>query len=78
MTYHIKDNKVIRIACTRDNEKYPSKDNFSGHNEICELVDSIEDTKFDKDIIYLDFKFKKNNSRLNLKSDIYIRCPIDY
>lgn len=78
MTYHTKDKKVIRIACTRDNNKYPSENYFSGHNEVCDLVDSIGDTKFDQDMIYLDFKFKKNNSRLSLKSDIYVRCPIDY
>lgn len=80
MTYHTKDKKIIRIACTRTNNKYPSHNYFSGHNEICNLVDSIEDTIIDleQDMIYLNFKFKKNNSSLSLKSDIYIRCPIDY
>lgn len=79
ITYHTKDNKIIRIACTRTNNKYPSQNYFGGHNEICNLVDSIEDTIVDlkQDIIYLDFKFKTNNSNLNLKSDVYIRCPID-
>lgn len=78
VTYHTKDEKIIRIACTRDNDIYPSEKYFSGHNEICNLIDSIEDTSFDQDMIYLDFKFKKNNSKLSLNSDIYIRCPIDY
>lgn len=80
MTYHIKDEKLIRIACTRGDNKYPSNIYFSGHNEICEFVDSIEDTKLDKnqDMIYLDFKFKNKKSRLSLKSEIYIRCPVDY
>ena len=78
VTYHTKDKKIIRIACTRDNDIYPSEKYFSGHNEICNLIDSIEDTSFDQDMIYLDFKFKKNNSKLSLNSDIYIRCPIDY
>lgn len=80
MTYHTKDNKIIRIACTIANNKYPSQNYFGGHNEICNLVDSIEDTIVDlkQGIIYLDFKLKTNNSNLNLKSDIYIRCPIDY
>lgn len=80
ITYHSKNKRIIRIACTRTNNIYPSQNYFAGHNEICNLVDSIEDTVFDpkQDMIYLDIKLTKNNSSLSLKSDIYIRCPIDY
>lgn len=80
ITYHLNSNKIVRMACTRFNEEYPSSYYFDGYNDLCEYVDDISDTKFmtELNIVYLDFKFKKNNSELNLKSNVFIRCPIDY
>ncbi|MBU5311016.1 prepilin-type N-terminal cleavage/methylation domain-containing protein [Tissierella carlieri] len=80
ITYHRKNDKLVRMACSRVDDKYPLYTHFDGNNDLCEFVDNIEDTKFDTEnsIIYLDLKFKHNYEKLDLKSDIYIRCPIDY
>lgn len=80
ITYHVKDSNLVRIACTRLSEKYPSQIHFGGYNIISEFVDNIRETKLDLDqfMIFLDFEFKHRNEDLRIKTDIYIRCPIDY
>lgn len=81
ITYHNKNDKLVRLASTRVDNKYPSYIYFDGNNDICEFVDNIGETKFDTDnsMIYLNLKFKHNNGEtLEFKSDIYIRAPIDY
>lgn len=81
ITYHSKDDKLVRVACSRTDDKYPLYSYFDGNNDICEFVDNIGDTKLDNEnsMIYLDLKFKhKNREKLELKSDIYVRAPIDY
>ncbi len=78
-TYYVKDNKIIRLACSLKDNKYPSYTKFDGYNELCGFVNNIEETKFDieNSMINLNLKFKHNHEKLELKSDIYIRCPID-
>ncbi len=81
ISYHRKDDKIVRVACTRVDKKYPSYAEFSGNNDLCEFVYDIENTRFDTEnkMIHLEFIFKHNNGhKLILKSDIYIRCSIDY
>ncbi len=80
ITYHVSNNQLIRVACTILNDKYPFGGTFEGYNTICDFVYNIEDTKFDAEnvMISLDLKFKHKHEKLDLKSDIYIRCPIDY
>lgn len=79
ITYYTKGNSLIRIAYETTNEGYPDPHEFRGFNEICGFVESINNSKFDSEnsMINLDFKLK-NSCKLNLKSDIYIRCEIDY
>lgn len=79
ITYYTQENDLIRIACKKESEDYPSADEFKGFNKVCEFVENINHSKFngENSIINLDFKFKSKSS-LNLKSDIYIRCEIDY
>lgn len=80
ITYYVKDSKLLRIACTRRVDKYPIESNFGGHNIISEFIDDIEQCQLDEEssIIILDFKFKHKDEELRLKTDIYIRCPMDY
>lgn len=81
ITYHTKNDILVRIARSVEGEKYPSANYLSGYNDICELVEGIGNTKFtpEQSIISLDFKFKHESGKnLELKTDIYIRCPIDY
>lgn len=83
VTYYTKGNKLIRISCEDKLLKYPSKDELQGHNEICRLIDTIENTDLDieNSIVKLDFDFKSSSNEmytLNMKSDTYIRCEIDY
>lgn len=81
ITYYRKNDRLVRIACTRIDKKYPSYTEFGGNNDVCEFVYDIENTRFDTEnkMIYLEFIFKHNNGhKLTLKSDNYIRCSIDY
>lgn len=81
ITYHRNNHKLVRLACNTTNKKYPSYIDFKGNNEVCEFVNDISNTKLDVEnsMVYLDLKFEHNGGhKLNLKSDIYIRCPIDY
>lgn len=79
ITYYTNGNKLIRIACNRTSETYPTYYYFAGYNEICEFTESIDGSRFngENSIINLDFYFN-NNFTLNIKSDIYIRCEMDY
>jgi prepilin-type N-terminal cleavage/methylation domain-containing protein len=80
ITYHLSKNKLVRMACTRNNGVYPSSYYFDGYNDLCEYVDNISNTKMEIELnmVFLDFKFNKNESELDLSSSIFIRCPIDY
>lgn len=81
VTYHTKDEMIVRVACECIGAGYPTPNQFKGNNSICDFVESIDDTKFDAEnsMISLDMKFKfDNDQELTLKSDIFIRCPIDY
>lgn len=79
--YYQKNSSIVRIAYNLVNEKYPKASFNYGSNELCEFADCINNTKIDieNSIIYLELDFKHNSGeRLRLKSDIYIRCPIEY
>lgn len=81
ITYYMKNDKIVRLSCNRFNDKYPGQSYFDGSNNLCEYVGNIANTKFDPihKLIYLDFIFNHiNGEELRLKSDVYIRCPIDY
>lgn len=81
VTYYRKKDRIVRLACTSIYEEYPPHSSFDGHNNLCEYVKDINETKFEpeQEMIYLSFKFKHpDGEELKLKSDIYIRCPIDY
>lgn len=81
ITYHTKNGELIRLSGKVPKSRYPTYNELAGFNQICEFVDSIKDSKFhaDHNMIYLDFKFKSNSrENLRLKTDIFIRCPIDY
>lgn len=78
--YWRNDGKLFRISGHAAKEQYPVMDVQWGHNEIGEFFHSIKDSKFDLDnnMIYLDLKLKSTNGQeLNLKTNIFIRCPID-
>lgn len=81
ITYYLEGNNLVRLSWNLPKERYPTMLDLYGRNDICELVDSIEETIINKkhSLILLDFKFKHNSGeKLNLKTDIYIRCPVDY
>lgn len=83
ITYYTKDGKLVRIACDFVKGKYPRAGHFKGHNEICNMIDNINNTEIDTEnkMIYLDFDLKSNsdiNCNLNFKSAIYIRCRTDF
>ncbi len=80
ITYHIQNNKLIRIACNQVKKDYPSQFGFDGFNVVSEYIDNIEQSSFKprQSMVFLDFKLKHRDEVFNLKSNIYIRCPIDY
>lgn len=84
VTYYTDKGSLKRIAYNNDIEnKYPHANNLSGYNEICTLVASIENTKCDWEnkMINLDFTFSpsaESDLKFYIKSDIFIRCDIDY
>lgn len=76
--YHHYDR--IRRCAVESKEEYPSGYLFAGHNNIAEYIYSIENTTvdFDKRTITLDFFIGKDKDEdINLKTIIYIRCPVD-
>lgn len=80
-TFYTNKDKIVRIACSRISERYPSYSYFSGNNTLCEFSESILNTEFipEDNMIYLDLRFVNDNGEeLILKSDILIRCPMDY
>lgn len=79
-TYYRKDGKLIRISGLAPKGNYPIYIDLKGFNEISEFIHSIEGCKLDLEnkMIYLDFKLLSDRGQeLNLKSNIFIRCPID-
>lgn len=83
VSYYSENGKLVRIACDSVEGKYPSSTDFSGHNQVCRLVEDVSTSRLDVEnkMIYLDFNFKSNNKDgpdLNISSEIYIRCKGDY
>ena len=83
VTYHTEDGDLIRVTCRIGKERYPSYSSFTGNNVVSKLTDSISNTRLDTEnnMIYLDFDLKSDSDeeqKLNLKSDIYIRCRTDF
>lgn len=81
ITYYLNGNTLVRLSWNLTKERYPTMLDLVGRNDICEFVDSIEETTFDikNSLISLNFKFKHHSGeRLDLNTDIYIRCPVDY
>lgn len=80
ITYYIKNSNLVRIACTRLTDQYPNKDNFGGHNTICEFIHNTGESKFEPDqsMVFLDFNLKHRTEEFRIKADIHIRCPIDF
>lgn len=81
VTYYKKGDKLVRLACTRLDDRYPKQSYFDGHNSLGEYVESINETLLypEEKIIRLDFTFKhENKETLSLKADIFVRCSIDY
>lgn len=79
--YHQKNNNIVRVAYNSAEDKYPKANSTHGNNDLCEFAYCISNTKVDieNSMIYLELDFKHNNGEiLKLKSDIYIRCPIEY
>ena len=82
LSYYTKNGKLIRIACEDERLRYPSQDELKGHNEICRMIDTIENTKLDLEnsMVKLDFDFKtsgREEYKFNIKRDVYVRCKID-
>jgi prepilin-type N-terminal cleavage/methylation domain-containing protein len=78
--YHQKNDNIVRVSYNLANNKYPEPNFAHGNNDLCEFLDSISNTKIDieNSIIYLELDFKHDSGeKLKIKSDIYIRCPIE-
>ena len=79
--YRKKDGGLYRISGLVTKDEYPSYTALQGHNEVCEYIESIDDTRLDQEnkIIYLELKLQSNSGQeLDFKTNIFIRCPIDY
>ncbi len=79
-TYYVKNKDLIRISGEVGHTTAPNYNHLSGYNDICEGVDSLGDSYFDKEnnLINLDLRMKSDNGdSLNLKSDIFIRCNLN-
>lgn len=81
ITYYLNGNTLVRVSWNLNKERYPSILDLAGRNDICEFVERIEETSFDREhsLISLNFKFRhQSGEKLDLNTDIYIRCPVDY
>lgn len=83
VSYHMKNDKIVRIGRETSTDKYPIAANLSGNNEVCRFIEDISlsylDTK--NKMIHLDFKLKsqgKSPIYYRVKSDVYIRSRIDF
>lgn len=80
-TYYLEDDNLYRAAANRGVPKYPRYTSFSGKNLVAEFVVSIDETKVDweKQLISLSFLLGGENiQNTEFKTNLKIRCPIDY
>ena len=80
-TYYLKNNKIYRIAESREEDTLPSISTFSGHNLVAENVISIDKTNidFDTKVVDLNFVLKGDLGKAkDFKAKIFIRCPVIY
>lgn len=83
VTYFTENGILKRIAYNDIEKDYPHANDLKGYNEISTLVAGIGNTKCDWEnkIINLDFTFAssaESDLKLDIRSDIFIRCDIDY
>lgn len=78
-SYYLKNDIIYRIVANKNNDKYPDRNSFGGHNEVAEYVKSIEGTSinFKTKTIDLVFILKGENGReIKFRSKLSIRCPV--
>lgn len=81
VSYYFKNGSIYRIVSTNTNTKYPYAGSFQGHNKIVENIISIEGSKanFQNDKIVLNLLMGgKWNKNIELKTEVFMRCPTDY
>lgn len=79
-TYFLKNDILVRIGCEVNNPNYlPDQSDFSGHNTLCNKMDSLEKFNYNPDKNILKIKLSLNNGAktLDFKSDIYLNCSVD-
>lgn len=79
--YYHSGNKIRRCATKIPRKEYPKHLEFEGHNEIAEHIIDVKNTvvELENNIITLNFSVGDEKNRLiNLKSSIFLRCPVDY
>lgn len=79
-TYYLKGDQLVRLACNLESyADYPSKAHFSGHNEVCRGLDSLEKFIYDRDKNILKIKISLNQGTkdFEFKSDVFLTCPLD-
>lgn len=78
-TYYLKNDQLVRLACNQGEERYPTKDNFAGYNEICSGLKSLKKFIYDSDKNIIKIRLTLNNGSkdYDFKSDIFLNCPVD-
>lgn len=80
ISYYLGDNKLYRIAFTKNTKGLPNAFDKPGYNIVCDYVVSIDGSNvdFDKGIISLKIAVGLDDKIYHkYKSTIAIRCPID-
>lgn len=81
ITYYRKNDELMRIACENFTGNYPSQGNFKGFNQICTNLTLLENTNIniDNKVLNLQLNMGLNDeSIMEFKSTIYLRCLIDF
>lgn len=81
VSYYLKNGIIYRIVSTNTNTRYPSVESFHGYNRIVENVISIEGSRanFQNDKIVLNLLMGGEwNKNIELKTEVFMRCPTDY
>ena len=80
VTYYLKNGKIIRDA-GKSSSSYPNASVLRGNNEVARYIKSISGSKvdFDKKKIAICLNLDRDKGKEKVvKTEVKIRCPVDY
>ncbi len=74
-TYYVRNNRLIRVSGKQKKDSLPIYTVFEGYNEVCESIESVNESSFDMDNKLLKIRIKMESlggDQVDLNTEIFL------